>query len=172
MQITNLLIRSDNSAAAFDVRRLIAKDTVAPAAKEICHICQQCSQQILQNKGLSLLFNLFGLNMNDLEYPTNSRSILFLDNKTVISMRGGEHKGLISPMDRRILQNMDEQNSSGIPFNSNIFKNDFISQQRGEFSNRNCTMRAESIKKFKLSDTNKQVPYLWTVKLSDFPKKK
>lgn len=46
IQVTNLLIWSDNSAAVFDLRRLIAIGTFAPAAKEIYHICQYSCMKI------------------------------------------------------------------------------------------------------------------------------
>ncbi|KAA6368642.1 MAG: hypothetical protein EZS28_035830 [Streblomastix strix] len=40
LHITNLLIRSDNSTAVFDLRRLRATDTLAPAVKENYLTCQ------------------------------------------------------------------------------------------------------------------------------------
>ncbi|KAA6386936.1 MAG: putative Transposon Ty3-I Gag-Pol polyprotein [Streblomastix strix] len=47
LQITNLLIRSDNSTAVFDLRRLRATDTLAPAVKEIYLTCQHLNIKII-----------------------------------------------------------------------------------------------------------------------------
>ncbi|KAA6364063.1 MAG: putative Transposon Ty3-I Gag-Pol polyprotein, partial [Streblomastix strix] len=47
LQITNLLIRSDNSTAVLDFRRLRATDTLAPAVKEICLTCQHLNIKII-----------------------------------------------------------------------------------------------------------------------------
>ncbi|KAA6380346.1 MAG: putative Transposon Ty3-I Gag-Pol polyprotein [Streblomastix strix] len=47
LQITNLLIRSDNSKAVFDLRRLRATDTLAQAVKEIYLTCQHLNIKII-----------------------------------------------------------------------------------------------------------------------------
>ncbi|KAA6365725.1 MAG: hypothetical protein EZS28_038749 [Streblomastix strix] len=47
LQITNLLIRSDNSIAVFDFKRLRAIDTLAPAVKDIYLTCQQLNIKII-----------------------------------------------------------------------------------------------------------------------------
>ncbi|KAA6398972.1 MAG: putative Transposon Ty3-I Gag-Pol polyprotein [Streblomastix strix] len=47
LQITNLLIRSDNSTAVFDLRRLRATDTLAPAVKDIYLTCQHLNIKII-----------------------------------------------------------------------------------------------------------------------------
>ncbi|KAA6355924.1 MAG: hypothetical protein EZS28_048549, partial [Streblomastix strix] len=47
LQITNLLIRSNNSTAVFDLRKLRTTDTLAPAVKEIYLTCQHLNIKII-----------------------------------------------------------------------------------------------------------------------------
>ncbi|KAA6401267.1 MAG: putative Transposon Ty3-I Gag-Pol polyprotein [Streblomastix strix] len=47
LQIINLLIRSDNSTAVFDLRRLRATDTLTPAVKDIYFTCQHLNMKII-----------------------------------------------------------------------------------------------------------------------------
>ncbi|KAA6395775.1 MAG: hypothetical protein EZS28_008695 [Streblomastix strix] len=47
LQITNLQIRSDNSIAVFDLKKLRATDTLAPAVKEIYLTCQHLNMKII-----------------------------------------------------------------------------------------------------------------------------
>ncbi|KAA6401070.1 MAG: hypothetical protein EZS28_003409 [Streblomastix strix] len=76
----------------------------------------RCSLQIVQIRRLSPQHILFRSNQNDIKNPTNSRLIRFINNKTISSIRDSEHKGLICPIDRRILKHMDEQNPVPYPW--------------------------------------------------------
>ncbi|KAA6340578.1 MAG: hypothetical protein EZS28_052525, partial [Streblomastix strix] len=124
----------------------------------------RCSQQIMQVRRLSPSPIISGSNKNDLEYPTNSGSIRIINNKTITTLCDSEHKRLTSPMDRCILQHMDERNPIGTPSNSNLVKSNLLPQQRNNFSNSNSTMVAGPTMVYKLNESVKHVPYPWTVK--------
>ncbi|KAA6313253.1 MAG: hypothetical protein EZS28_055786, partial [Streblomastix strix] len=105
-----------------------------------------------------------GSNKNDLEHPTNSGSIRIINNRTITTLCDSEHKRLTSPMDRRILQHMDQRNPIGTPANSNLVKSNLLRQQRNNLSNSNSTMVAGPTMVYKLNESIKQVSYPWTVK--------
>ncbi|KAA6381661.1 MAG: hypothetical protein EZS28_022814 [Streblomastix strix] len=123
-----------------------------------------CSLQIVKNRRLSHSNILSRSNKNYLEHLINSRSIHIINNKTITSIFNSEQNGLTSLMDRLIPQYIYERNHINIPPNSNHVKTDFISQQRGNFSNSNSTMMARPTMVYKLNESIKQVPYPWTVK--------
>ncbi|KAA6367406.1 MAG: hypothetical protein EZS28_037067 [Streblomastix strix] len=125
----------------------------------------RCSQQIAQIHILQPSSILSKSNKNDLKYLINSRSIRFVINQATISLCNSKHKGLASPMVRHILQHMDQRNPIGTPSNPNLFKSNFLSQQRGDFSNSNSTMVAGSTMVYKFNESVKQIPYPWTVQL-------
>ncbi|KAA6393490.1 MAG: hypothetical protein EZS28_010983 [Streblomastix strix] len=127
------------------------------------HNCR-CSQQIVQIRRLSPSPILSSSNKNGLEFPTNSRSIHIINNQTTTALCDGQHKRLTSPMDRCVLQHMDQREPIGTPSNPNFIKSDFISQQRDDFSNSNSTMVAGEAMVYKLNELVKQVPYPWKVK--------
>ncbi|KAA6387665.1 MAG: hypothetical protein EZS28_016808 [Streblomastix strix] len=158
--------RDTQEKTVFDLRRLIAIGTFAPAAKEIYHICQYSCMKItiLQIQRLSPPLNLSGSNKNDMEYPTNSLSIRVLDNKTIIKMRDSKHRRLTSPVGGLIFVHLEQHNSSDKPSSSNSIKNSIISQYQNKYCNRNCTMRAGSTMIFKINNSFKQITYPWTVK--------
>ncbi|KAA6360565.1 MAG: hypothetical protein EZS28_043908, partial [Streblomastix strix] len=124
----------------------------------------RCSQQIMQVRRLSPSPIISGSNKNDLEHPTNSGSIRIINNKTITTLCDSEHERLTSPMDRRILQHMDQRNPIGTPANSNLVKSNLLPQQRNNLSNSNSTMVAGPTMVYKLNESVKQVPYPWTVK--------
>ncbi|KAA6310808.1 MAG: hypothetical protein EZS28_056241, partial [Streblomastix strix] len=116
----------------------------------------RCSQQIVQIRRLSPSPIISGSNKNDLEHPTNSGSIRIINNKTITMLCDSEQKRLTSPMDRRILQHMDQRNPIGTPTNSNLVKSNLIPQQRNNFSNSNSTMVAGPTMVYKLNESVKQ----------------
>ncbi|KAA6380289.1 MAG: hypothetical protein EZS28_024184, partial [Streblomastix strix] len=124
----------------------------------------RCSQQIVYVRRLSPLPIISRLKQNETEHPINFRSIGSINNKTIISICDSERKGLTGPMDRCILQHMDERSPISICSNSNFIKSDFISQQRGDFSNSNSAMVAGPAMVYKLNESIKNVRYPWTVK--------
>ncbi|KAA6347740.1 MAG: hypothetical protein EZS28_052009, partial [Streblomastix strix] len=124
----------------------------------------RCSQQIVQIRRLSPSPVISRLNKNDMEHPTNSRSIRIINNQATTSIRDSEHKRLTSTMDRRILQHMDQRDPIGTPSNPNFIKSNLIPQQQSDFSNSNSTMVAGPTMVYKLNESVKQVPYPWTVK--------
>ncbi|KAA6380430.1 MAG: hypothetical protein EZS28_024044 [Streblomastix strix] len=124
----------------------------------------RCSQQIMQVRRLSPSLIISRPNKNDMEHPTNSRSIRIINNQTTASSCNSQHKGLTSTMDGRILQHMDKRNPTYTPFNSKFVKCNFIPQQRGDFSNNNSTVVARPAIVYNLNNSVKQVPYPWSVK--------
>ncbi|KAA6363983.1 MAG: hypothetical protein EZS28_040490, partial [Streblomastix strix] len=115
----------------------------------------RCSQQIEQLRRHSPSPILSRSNMNDVEHPTNSRSIRIINNQTTSSQCNSQHKGLSSPMDRHILQHMDQRSPIRTVSNSNPIKSDFKPQQRGDFSNSNSTMLSGPAVVYKLIDSVK-----------------
>ncbi|KAA6396923.1 MAG: hypothetical protein EZS28_007551 [Streblomastix strix] len=122
------------------------------------------SQKIVQIKILSLSPNQYASIKNDMQYPSNFRSICINNSKTVTSVHESEHNRLISPMDKHIIQYMDKRNPINITSNSNIIKRDFIPQQRGHISNSSSTIVLWPAMIYKLNESIKQVPYHQTVK--------
>ncbi|KAA6384268.1 MAG: putative Transposon Ty3-G Gag-Pol polyprotein [Streblomastix strix] len=89
----------------------------------------RCSQQIVQVRRLSPSHIISRSNKNDLEHPTNSRSIRIINNQATSSIRDSEHKRLLSPMDRRILLHMDQRDPIGTPSNPIFVNSNLIPQQ-------------------------------------------
>ncbi|KAA6372524.1 MAG: hypothetical protein EZS28_031949 [Streblomastix strix] len=107
------------------------------------------AQQTVQNRRLTPSRNLSRSNYKYMEYPTKSRLICITNNKIITSFRDSQHKGLTSPMDRRILQHMDERNRNSY---------------RGDFSNSNRSTVVGPAMVYMLNESDMQVPYPWTVK--------
>ncbi|KAA6404125.1 MAG: hypothetical protein EZS28_000353 [Streblomastix strix] len=163
LQITTLLIRSDNSTAVFDLRRLRAAETLAPAVKEIYLTCQHLNMKIITQHALGKI-NIIASNKNDMELPINSRSIRIINNKTIILICDSEYNQLANSMYIRIISHIDERHPNSSPNESNFVKRNFVLQQRIDFSSCNCTMVTGPAMVYMLNESVKQVPYPWIVK--------